>query len=170
MYERTKGLGWSEAPWSYEIATLGLNCELHTRWRKPRSVCFENNPEDEQIAHANQCTRYPNSPCTTQGREGSTWCCPDGYPRDYMRDIPSDVASYEAERRRLLAQEPASPQPEEPVPTPVLPPPSDPTPVAQHTFFTRLTHPGALTALAVLAGGGALLYTMYRRRARRRYV
>lgn len=164
MYKRVKnGLGWSEAPWSWEVATLGINCELETAWEKPRSVCFENNPEDQQVANVNQCVRYHSAPCETQGRDGEIWCCPENYPRDYMQTVPSDVSSYDEERRRLLAQEPETT-------TPGAPDASDqrdPRPVSRHTFWTRLTHPGAITAMVAIAGGGTLFYLMKRRREQR---
>ncbi len=63
---------------------------------------------------------------------------------------------------------------EEPAPSEPPPPPDEPaTPdrpsvVPQHTFFTSLSHPGAIALLALLAGGGAMFFFARSRSGRRR--
>ena len=163
MYEYLRrGLGWSELSWWEKAQRLGIHCNFDHP-DKPRPVCFEDNSQDEQIANVNRCVRYPGGSCERNNRAGSIWCCPEGYPREYMQDIPSDVAIYEEERRRLLEQEPVTPQPTQSTVTPSTS--SQPAPVSRHTFLTRLTHPGAIAAITLLAGGGAFFYLMRRRQA-----
>ena len=164
MYERT-GMGWSELTWWEKARMLGIACNVEHGSTKPRSVCFKNTPQDIEIANLNRCVRYPGGHCERDGVEGQIWCCPEGYPRDYLERIPPEVSAYEEERRRWLEQEPQSQQPQQPQAT--LPPAGDPVPVSQHTFFTRLSHPGALAALGLLAGGGVLFFLAGRRNSRR---
>lgn len=172
MYER--GMGWV-APSLFSWAGLWSagECNISGPSGKPREVCFQETPEDVAIANASGCTRYHQTGSQERQRKcpgdlGFVWCCPEGYPREYMRNIPSDVSSYEEERRRLLEQEAVTQEPgTTPESTPSTPAPSVPAPIAQHTFWTRLTHPGALAAFGVVAGAGVLFYIISRRRSRR---
>ena len=179
MYERTRAdLGWYE-PSGWEWFNVGGACDDYWGFRhiegerghgKPREICFRNDPEDEQIAHNSGCTKLPprfawtgRTHVSCDDEKGTIWCCPENYPQEYMQNIPSDVSSYEEERQRLLAQEPAAPGDQQPE-TPDSP---TPAPVSRHTFWTRLTHPGAITAMAAIAGGGALFYYLKHRRVGR---
>lgn len=168
MYER-KGLGWSE-PGGWDAVSVAAQCNLRGPSGKPREICFDTTPEDEAIAHQSGCTRLegllqPGTYTTCNGDRGNFWCCPDNYPRDYMENIPSDVSSYERERLRLLAQDPSTATPGSPAPD--AQDQRDPRPGHRHTFWTRLTHPGAIAAMVAIAGGGTLFYFLKRRRGQR---
>lgn len=170
MYESlTRGLGWNEPEGWYDIANAAGACNLRGPSGSPREICFNNTPQDAEIAYQSRCTRissfFSDSPVGCNDGQGAVWCCPEGYPREYMRDVPSDVSIYEEARRRHLEEEPASPPGQ--LPPDRRPDGGTPRPVSQHTFLTRLSHPGAIAAIALLGGGGALFFFMRRRRGRR---
>lgn len=144
MYEYTPaGLGWEtvyETNWvggqtdtpkqCIELADRGVpGVEAETR-------CFKGTSPEQRLAMEAQCERI-GWPCETGREDGSTWCCPPGQPD---RQIPEGEVIFG-----------------EPDVTPV--PPGDPTPGPQHSFWTRLTHPGALMAIGLL---GVVGYFGYR--------
>jgi len=164
MYERVQaGLGWDELSWTDWFLYRGICGQRGSLvGDRTHEVCFQETPEDQAIADAAHCIRYRNmldSPKAC-GENGHIFCCPEGYPRPYMREIPPEASVYEAERERWLAQEPEdSTLPQEPVDSEGA---DQPPSVPRHTFWTKLSHPGAMAALAVLGAGG--LFFLMRRR------
>lgn len=144
MYEHAAGgLGWETV---YETNWLGgrtgtiRGClELQHRGvpgAEAQTRCFKSTSPEQALAIQSECERI-GAPCETGGESGSTWCCNPGQPERQL-----------AEGEVILG---------EPEVIPV--PPGDPAPGARHSFWTKLTHPGALAAIGLM---GVVGYFGYR--------
>ncbi|MHC4297760.1 MAG: hypothetical protein ACYS7Y_10705 [Planctomycetota bacterium] len=163
MYEKvSRGLGWNEPEGLHDLYFLSGACNLRGPSGSTREICFDTTAEDEEIARQAGCSPlqalFSDETVGCNNDRGRLWCCPEGYPREYLREIPPEVSVYEQEQKRLLEQAPMTQPPSDTTPSSVS------SPVSRHTFWTRLTHPGALAAIGVLAGSGVLFYFMQKRR------
>lgn len=146
MYEHTPaGLGWETI---FETNWLGGQTETphHCMELVDRGVpgaeaqqrCFKETTAERQLATEAQCVRI-GWPCETSGAAGSTWCCPPGQPD---RQVPEGQVI-----------------PGDPAVTIIPPSGGDPRPVFQHSFLSRLSHPGAMMAIGLF---GVVAYLGYR--------
>jgi len=147
MYEyMPSGLGWEtlfERNWYGGQSETPLTCmELVDRGvsaAQAQQRCFKDTAPERTLAAQAECVRI-GWPCQTSGEEGSTWCCPPGNPD---RQVPEGSVT-----------------PEEPEITVVLPSGGDPRPLYQHSFWSRLSHPGAIAALGLVAVTAYLGYKL----------
>jgi len=136
MYEyMPAGLGWEtifETNWIGGQTETPKSCmELVHRGvtaGEAQERCFKDTTAERALATKAQCKRI-GWECETRGESGATWCCPPGLP-DHQ--VPEGYVT------------PGDPQ------ITVIPPAGGgPRPVFRHSFFSNLSHPGALMALGV---------------------
>lgn len=100
MYERGKGLGWSQIegyPTCDQVAGGGTK------------RCFLPTTEDEQCAQYSGCINLNESCRTTSGGIGRTWCCPPNLPPPpWERCIPEGVDPTQPRRQMICRQQEVS--------------------------------------------------------------
>jgi hypothetical protein len=145
MYEyMPAGLGWEtvyETNWYGGQTETPKGCiELSDRgvpMAEAQTRCFKQTAAEQSLAIASECERV-GWECETDGEQGSTWCCAPGRPDHQVPEgevIPGD-----------------------PDVTVVPPAGGDPRPLYQHSFMSRLSHPGAMAAIGLMAVVGYLGY------------
>lgn len=143
MYEHSpSGLGWEtlyQTNWYGGQTETPLRCiELQDRGvpgEEAEQRCFKGTSPEQTLAIQSECERI-GFPCETGGEGGSSWCCAPGRPDRQLRE--GEVF------------------PGEPEVTVV--PPGDPTTGHRHSFMSKLSHPGALAALGLIAVVGYFGY------------
>lgn len=145
MYEFSPiGLGWEtvyETNWYGGQTETPKSClELQHRNVSAEEAhvrCFKQNEAEQRLAIESECVRV-GWDCQTDGEQGSTWCCAPGRPDHQIAEgevIPGE-------------------------PDVIVVPPTggDPRPLYQHSFISRLSHPGAMAAIGLMAVVGYLGY------------
>ena len=141
MYESLPGgLGWEtlyQTSLGFQTETPKPCIELQHRGvpgEEAEQRCFKATSAEQSLALESQCERI-GWPCETGDEAGSTWCCPPGQPD---RQVPEGYVT------------PGEPE--------IVVPSGDPRPVHQRSFLSKLSHPGALAALGLMAVAGYLGY------------
>jgi hypothetical protein len=148
MYEFSQsGLGWEtvyETNWYGGQTETPKSClELQHRGvpgAEAQVRCFKETAAEQRLAIESECERI-GWECETGDEQGSTWCCAPGRP-DHQ--VPEGEVI-----------------PGEPEVTVVPPAGGDPRPLYQHSFMSRLSHPGAIAAISLMAVVGYLGYRAF---------
>lgn len=142
-YERN-GLGWSEPSLTDRIFLQATNNNCYGE--NSRAVCFLDSEVGIAETHNCRARHYWSGGhigCKTdREQDGKLYCCRPGYPRAYYEPSPAEPGI------------PSLP------PIPGFSPPTG----ERASFFEKLMHPGALIAMGLFAGAGALIYHNWRHR------
>lgn len=147
MYEYIpSGLGWETV---FETNFFGGRTDTPKRCMEltdrgvPASEteqrCFKDTVAERTLAIESECSRIGWF-CETSGERGETWCCPIGRPASQIPEgdvVPGDPSIV------------------------VIPPAGgEPRPFSQHSFLSRLSHPGAIAAFGFIGVAAFLGYRM----------